>query len=83
MKLWSDSWGNGDAIPDRLAAVLPLVDWIGFDVKAPFERYDSLTGVPGSARSSRRPASATRGAGFGRNVAINAMLNTARMTMAA
>ncbi len=36
--------------PGRLAVVLPLADWVGFDVKAPFdERYDRLTGRPGSA----------------------------------
>jgi pyruvate formate lyase activating enzyme len=36
------------AHPRRLAEVLPLVDWIGFDVKAPFSDYASITGVPGS-----------------------------------
>ncbi|MBJ7535536.1 anaerobic ribonucleoside-triphosphate reductase activating protein [Rhodomicrobium vannielii ATCC 17100] len=34
--------------PTRLAAVLPLVDWVGFDVKAPFAEYERITGVPGS-----------------------------------
>jgi len=30
--------------PDLLAGVLPLVDWVGLDVKAPFdERYDRIT----------------------------------------
>lgn len=30
--------------PDLLAAVLPLVNWVGFDVKAPLdERYDRIT----------------------------------------
>ena len=30
--------------PGRLAAVLPLADWVGFDVKAPFDgKYDALT----------------------------------------
>ena len=30
--------------PDLLADVLPLVDWVGLDVKAPFdERYDRVT----------------------------------------
>jgi pyruvate-formate lyase-activating enzyme len=36
--------------PERLKRVLPLVDWVGFDVKAPFEDYASVTGVPGSGR---------------------------------
>jgi pyruvate formate lyase activating enzyme len=36
------------AHPRRLAEVLPLVDWIGFDVKARFPDYVSITGVSGS-----------------------------------
>jgi pyruvate formate lyase activating enzyme len=36
--------------PERLRAVLPLVDWVGLDIKAPFdERYDRVTGRPRSA----------------------------------
>jgi len=34
--------------PERLAKILPQIDWIGFDVKAPFDSYDRVTGVPGS-----------------------------------
>ncbi len=34
--------------PDRLAAILPRLDWIGLDLKAPLHRYDSVTRVPGS-----------------------------------
>jgi anaerobic ribonucleoside-triphosphate reductase activating protein len=34
--------------PRRLAALLPFLDWIGLDVKAPFDRYASVTGVRGS-----------------------------------
>ncbi|MDP2788037.1 MAG: anaerobic ribonucleoside-triphosphate reductase activating protein [Pseudomonadota bacterium] len=32
--------------PDRLARVLPLVDWIGLDIKAPRAAYPRITGVP-------------------------------------
>jgi pyruvate formate lyase activating enzyme len=39
--------------PERLDAVLPLVDWIGFDVKAPFNEYERITGVPGSGAKAR------------------------------
>lgn len=39
--------------PDRLAAVLPGLDWVGFDMKAPFEDYDRITGVPGSGGRAR------------------------------
>ena len=31
--------------PDRLRALLPKVDWVGFDVKAPFADYAATTGV--------------------------------------
>ncbi len=39
--------------PDRLAGVLPLVDWIGFDIKAPFEDYPRITSGKGG-REARR-----------------------------
>ena len=39
---------TGGMIPQRLAAVLPLVDWVGMDVKAPFADYPRTTGVAGS-----------------------------------
>lgn len=31
--------------PERLAAVLPMLDWVGFDVKGPFEDYRRITGA--------------------------------------
>ncbi|MNR89031.1 Pyruvate formate-lyase-activating enzyme [compost metagenome] len=40
--------------PDRLARLLPQLDWIGFDVKAPFADYARITGVPGSGERARR-----------------------------
>ena len=36
------------AYPKRLARVLPKVDWVGIDVKAPIAEYANVTGVPGS-----------------------------------
>jgi pyruvate formate lyase activating enzyme len=39
--------------PERLAAALPLLDWVGFDVKAPFDAYPRITGVPGSGEKAR------------------------------
>lgn len=40
--------------PEALAEVLPLADWVGLDIKAPFdERYDTVTGVPGSAQAAQ------------------------------
>lgn len=40
--------------PRRLAEVLPLIDWVGMDVKAEFDRYPQITGVPGSGARARR-----------------------------
>jgi len=39
---------TGGMVPQRLAAVLPLVDWVGLDVKAPFADYARITGASGS-----------------------------------
>lgn len=37
--------------PERLEQILPLLDWVGLDVKAPpDERYDRITGRAASAR---------------------------------
>lgn len=40
------------AYPRRLAALLPHVDWVGLDIKAPPGRYEAITGVPASARTA-------------------------------
>jgi pyruvate formate lyase activating enzyme len=40
-------------VPRRLAEVLPLLDWVGMDVKAPFEEHEAVTGARGSARRAR------------------------------
>ncbi len=40
--------------PERLAPLLPLLDWVGFDVKAPFADYAALTGVAGSGEAARQ-----------------------------
>jgi pyruvate formate lyase activating enzyme len=39
--------------PRQLGAVLPMVDWVGFDVKAPFEHYARVTRVADSGRQAR------------------------------
>jgi pyruvate formate lyase activating enzyme len=38
--------------PFRLRQVLDYTDWIGLDIKAPFDRYDTITGCRGSGRSA-------------------------------
>lgn len=44
---------TGGAYPARLKAVLPLVDWVGLDIKAPFERYAAVNGVAGSGAKAK------------------------------
>jgi pyruvate formate lyase activating enzyme len=39
---------SAGAYPGRLAAVLPLIDWLGLDIKAPLDKIDAISGVPGS-----------------------------------
>jgi anaerobic ribonucleoside-triphosphate reductase activating protein len=34
--------------PRRLAAIAPLLDWVGLDIKAPLTSYPAVTGVDGS-----------------------------------
>lgn len=38
----------------RFERVLPLVDWVGFDVKAPFDDYERVTRVRESGTAARR-----------------------------
>jgi len=39
--------------PARLGALLPRLDWVGLDVKAPWHRLDALTGSRGGAARVR------------------------------
>lgn len=39
--------------PSRFSAVLPLCDWVGFDIKAPFAEYARVTGAKGSGDKAR------------------------------
>lgn len=43
---------TGGAFPDRFAALLPYLDWVGFDVKAPFAEYSRVTRRPGSGQAA-------------------------------
>jgi len=38
--------------PARLSQVLPTLDWVGFDIKAPATHYESVTGVAGSGAAA-------------------------------
>lgn len=49
--------------PARLAAVLPMLDWVGLDIKTTTSRYDTLTGPPWQCRPGgelSRPVAAKR-----------------------
>lgn len=43
---------TGGYRPEHLAKVLPLVDWVGLDIKAPFDevKYQRIVGVPHLAK---------------------------------
>lgn len=51
------------AYPERLAACLPHLDWVGMDLKAPFDCYDQITGVAGSGAIAERSAGLLRESG--------------------
>lgn len=42
---------TGGPVPENLAPLLPLLDWVGFDFKAPFDRYAQVTGHDHGARA--------------------------------
>jgi pyruvate formate lyase activating enzyme len=50
-------------LPRRLEAILPLVDWVGFDVKAPFDAYARITGVAGAGEKARASLALLVGSG--------------------
>lgn len=50
--------------PRRFAEVLPLVDWVGFDAKAPFDSvYERVTGVHASGNAALESARALLASG--------------------
>jgi len=44
---------TGGVVPSRFAEVLPSLDWVGFDAKAPFRSYERVTRVAGSGERAR------------------------------
>lgn len=50
---FSTALHTAGAYPQRLRALLPLLDWVGFDVKAPFGDYRSITGASGGENARR------------------------------
>ena len=47
---------TGGMQPERLREVLPLCNWVGMDMKAPFRLYERVTQVAGSGDMARRSA---------------------------
>ena len=55
---------SAGAYPRRFAEVLPLVDWVGFDAKAPFDSaYARITGVRASGEAALASARALLASG--------------------
>jgi anaerobic ribonucleoside-triphosphate reductase activating protein len=54
---------TGGPDPARLRALLPWLDWVGFDIKAPFADYARITGTPGSGARALASAQALLGSG--------------------
>ena len=51
------------AYSERLAACLPNLDWVGMDLKAPFDLYDAITRVSGSGTAAEQSALILRQSG--------------------
>ncbi|MDP2257169.1 MAG: anaerobic ribonucleoside-triphosphate reductase activating protein [Polaromonas sp.] len=45
---------TGGMYPERLAALLPQLDWIGLDIKGPLHCHDGITATPGSGPRVRQ-----------------------------
>lgn len=47
---------TGGTYPTRLSELLPLLSWVGMDIKAAFADYDKVTGAPASGEKARESA---------------------------
>jgi anaerobic ribonucleoside-triphosphate reductase activating protein len=47
---------TGGIYPSRLGELLPLLSWVGMDIKAVFSDYDKVTGTPKSGERARESA---------------------------
>lgn len=66
---------TGGAYPKHLETILPLVDWVGIDIKAPFDQYESVTGVLDSGAPARACLEAVLAAGVDYEVRTTAHPN--------
>lgn len=55
---------TGGSYPRRLADILPLIDWVGIDIKAPFADYERTTGIAGSGEQALTCAQAVIASGI-------------------
>lgn len=44
---------TGGQYPEKLKMILPEIDWVGIDIKAPFEMYETVTKIPGSGEKTK------------------------------
>ncbi|HFE32217.1 MAG TPA: anaerobic ribonucleoside-triphosphate reductase activating protein [Gammaproteobacteria bacterium] len=58
--------------PGRLRRLLPLLDWVGLDIKTAFPRYPQLTGVAGSGAKARESLMLLLGSGVDHEVRTTA-----------
>lgn len=47
---------TGGIYPSRLDELLPLLSWVGMDIKTTFSDYDKVTGTPKSGEKARESA---------------------------
>jgi pyruvate formate lyase activating enzyme len=47
---------TGGMVPDRVRQVLPLCNWVGLDIKAPFGIYEKVTQIPESGKAALQSA---------------------------
>jgi anaerobic ribonucleoside-triphosphate reductase activating protein len=47
---------TGGMYPSRFEELLPLLSWVGMDIKAAITDYDEVTGTPGSGEKARESA---------------------------
>ena len=54
---------SGGSYPQRFAELLPLVDWVALDVKAPYSQYEKVTGIADSGLQALACAEAVLASG--------------------
>lgn len=52
------------AFPGRLCEIMPCLDWVGLDVKAPWHSYDAVTKVSGTGSLAQQSLEALLAAGI-------------------